>query len=212
MKSNKITSGVICALSIILGVLICDQIIKVWIKTTMRLHDSIHIADWFYLYFTENKGMAFGWNFIGTLFLASFRVIAVALMSYFLIKTIRRKYPLGFIACLSLVVAGASGNIFDNAFYGLIFTESTPFRISSLVPWGGGYSGFLMGHVVDMFYFPIIDTDWPDWFPLVGGEHFIFFSPIFNFADAAISCGGVALALFYRRYLVSFKEFDKKRN
>ena len=156
----------------------------------MPLHSSINmIGEWAILFFTENKGMAFGWDFIGTTFLTLFRVFAVVVLVLYMLQLIKRNFSLGYIVCVALVLAGATGNIIDNLFYGLIYSESTPC----------GYGGFLEGKVVDMFYFPIIDTTLPQWLPLKGGERFIFFSPIFNFADAAITCGGIAILLFYRK-------------
>ena len=189
------------SLFIIFAVLIIDQIIKIWVKTHMFWHDSIRITDWFFIYFTENNGMAFGMEFIGKLFLTSFRIVAVALIIWYLVKIIRQNLKTGYIVCISLILAGAIGNIIDCVFYGVIFSESTHGTIANFVPVGEGYSEWLYGKVVDMFYFPIIDTNWPEWMPFVGGEHFIFFSPIFNFADAAISCGIIALILFYSKYL-----------
>ncbi len=186
---------------IILLVLIIDQIIKIWVKTNMFWHESIRITDWFFIYFTENNGMAFGMEIIGKLFLTSFRIIAVALIIWYLIKIVKLNYKMGYIVCISLILAGAIGNIIDCVFYGVIFSESTHSSLASFVPIGEGYSEWFYGKVVDMFYFPIIDTNWPEWMPFVGGEHFIFFSPIFNFADAAISCGIIALILFYSKYL-----------
>lgn len=189
------------SLFIIFAVLIIDQIIKIWVKTHMFWHESIRITDWFFIYFTENNGMAFGMEFIGKLFLTSFRIVAVALIIWYLVKIIRQNLKTGYIVCISLILAGAIGNIIDCVFYGVIFSESTHGTIANFVPVGEGYSEWLYGKVVDMFYFPIIDTNWPEWMPFVGGEHFIFFSPIFNFADAAISCGIIALILFYSKYL-----------
>ena len=189
------------SLFIIFAVLIIDQIIKIWVKTHMFWHESIRITDWFFIYFTENNGMAFGMEFIGKLFLTSFRIVAVALIIWYLVKIIRQNLKTGYIVCISLILAGAIGNIIDCVFYGVIFSESTHGTIATFVPVGEGYSEWLYGKVVDMFYFPIIDTNWPEWMPFVGGEHFIFFSPIFNFADAAISCGIIALILFYSKYL-----------
>ncbi len=166
----------------------------------MPLHSSINmIGEWAILFFTENKGMAFGWDFIGTTFLTLFRVFAVVVLVLYMLQLIKRNFSLGYIVCVALVLAGATGNIIDNLFYGLIYSESTPWEAASLVPFGTGYGGFLEGKVVDMFYFPIIDTTLPQWLPLKGGERFIFFSPIFNFADAAITCGGIAILLFYRK-------------
>ncbi|MBQ8521028.1 MAG: lipoprotein signal peptidase [Bacteroides sp.] len=186
---------------IVFAVLIIDQIIKIWVKTHMFWHESIRITDWFFIYFTENNGMAFGMEIIGKLFLTTFRIVAVVLIIWYLIKIVKRNMKTGYIVCISLILAGAIGNIIDCVFYGVLFSESTHSSIATLVPLGEGYSEWFYGKVVDMFYFPIIDTHWPEWMPFVGGEHFIFFSPIFNFADAAISCGIIALVLFYSKYL-----------
>lgn len=186
---------------IVFAVIIIDQIIKIWVKTHMFWHESIRITDWFFIYFTENNGMAFGMEIIEKLFLTTFRIVAVALIIWYLIKIVKRNMKTGYIVCISLILAGAIGNIIDCVFYGVLFSESTHSSIATLVPLGEGYSEWFYGKVVDMFYFPIIDTHWPEWMPFVGGEHFIFFSPIFNFADAAISCGIIALVLFYSKYL-----------
>lgn len=200
MKMKYFTQGKLAAL-IIIAVLVIDQIIKIWVKTSMYMHESICITDWFYIYFTENNGMAFGMELFGKLFLTSFRVVAVCLIAWYLFRVVNKHYKTGYIVCLSLILSGAVGNIIDSIFYGEIFSESTRTQIASWVPLGEGYGSWLHGKVVDMFYFPIIDTNWPSWMPFVGGEHFIFFSPIFNFADAAISCGIIAMLLFYSRYL-----------
>ena len=204
-----LSKGQLSAL-IVFAVLIIDQIIKIWVKTHMYWHESIKVTDWFYIFFTENNGMAFGMEIIGKLFLTSFRLVAVALIIAYLAKVIKKNYKTGYIVCLSLILAGAIGNILDSVFYGVIFSESTHSAIAHLVPVGQGYADWLYGRVVDMFYFPIIDTNWPEWMPFVGGEHFIFFSPIFNFADAAISCGIIALLLFYSRYLSSETKKEAK--
>lgn len=169
----------------------------------MFLYERIRVTDWFYIYFTENEGMAFGMDFISTQILSVFRIVVVGVFVWLLAKVVRGRYPIGLLVCMSLIVAGAAGNIFDNSFYGLVFDESTPLEVASVVPMGSGYGQFLTGRVVDMFYFPLIDSYWPEWMPFVGGEHFVFFSAIFNFADAAISCGAVALLIFYHRYLQS---------
>lgn len=195
-----LTKGRLAAV-LVLAVLLVDQVIKIWVKTHMYWHDSIRITDWFYLFFTENNGMAFGMEVFGKLFLTTFRIVAVGFILYYLCKVVRRGAPTGFIVCLSLILAGALGNIIDCVFYGVVFSESTHASLATFVPPGEGYAPWLYGRVVDMFYFPLIETTWPDWMPWVGGEHFVFFSPIFNFADAAISCGIVALLLFYNKYL-----------
>lgn len=179
--------------------LIIDQVIKLAVKLNMRLYESIHVTDWFYIYFTENPGMAFGMEIFGKIFLTLFRIIAVGGFVYYLYKIRGKGFPRGYIACVALIIAGAAGNIIDCVFYGPLFSESTPYAVSELVPWGEGYAPLLKGKVVDMFYFPLVEWNWPDWLPFVGGEHFIFFSPIFNFADACISCAVIAVLLFYSK-------------
>lgn len=198
--NRLLTKGRI-AIIIIFAVLIIDQAIKIWIKTHMYWHESIRITDWFYIYFTENNGMAFGLELVGKLFLTLFRIVAVGGIGWYLYRIIKHKLKTGYIACFALILAGALGNIIDSVFYGEIFTASTTSQIAKFVPIGEGYATWFHGKVVDMFYFPIIETNWPQWMPFVGGDHFIFFSPIFNFADAAISCGIIALLLFYSKYL-----------
>lgn len=190
------------AILIAAGAVIIDQIIKVAVKLNMCLHESFSVCgDWFYIYFTENRGMAFGMELVGKLFLTSFRLVAVTFLIYYLYRVIRNTaFPTGYVATIALVVAGAMGNIIDSLFYGEIFTHSVG-RVASLVPFGEGYGEFMYGNVVDMFYFPLFSFDWPAWMPFVGGEHFIFFSPIFNFADACISCSIFAIILFYRNYI-----------
>ena len=200
LMKRILTKGQLSIL-IVFAVLVIDQFIKIWVKTHMFWHESIRITDWFFIYFTENNGMAFGMEIIGKLFLTTFRIVAVALIIMYLIKIVKQNLKTGSIVCISLILAGAIGNIIDCVFYGVLFSESTHSSIATLVPIGEGYSEWFYGKVVDMFYFPIIDTHWPEWMPIVGGEHFIFFSPIFNFADAAISCGIIALILFYGKYL-----------
>lgn len=190
------------AVGIMLAVFVIDQIIKVAVKTNMHLYESIEVTDWFQIYFIENRGMAFGMDFIGTTFLSIFRIIAIIVFCVLLVRIIRRRLPIGLIACVSLVVAGAMGNIIDNFCYGMIFSESTPFQISSLVGWGEGYGQMMSGRVVDMFYFPLFT--WPEWMPWVGGD--VFFGAVFNFADAAISCGAVAILIFYNKYIIDKKE------
>ena len=203
-----LTKGQLSAL-IVIAVLIIDQIIKIWVKTNMYWHESIKITDWFYIYFTENNGMAFGMEIFNKIFLTSFRIIAAIAITWLLRQYVKKDYKTGFLVCVSLILAGAIGNIIDCVFYGEIFSESTHSLIAQFVPFGEGYSDWFYGKVVDMFYFPLIETNWPEWMPLVGGEHFIFFSPIFNFADAAISCGIIALILFYGKYLGNIMENHK---
>ena len=203
-----LTKGQLSAL-IVFAVLIIDQIIKIWVKTNMYWHESIKITDWFYIYFTENNGMAFGMEIFNKFFLTGFRIIAAIAITWLLVQYVKKNYKTGFLVCVSLILAGAIGNIIDCVFYGEIFSESTHSLIAQFVPIGEGYSDWFYGKVVDMFYFPLIETNWPEWMPFVGGEHFIFFSPIFNFADAAISCGIIALILFYGKYLGNIMEDHK---
>ena len=192
------------ALSTILfiAVLVADQIIKVCVKTGLYLAERIEITSWFQLVFVENTGMAFGWELYGgKLFLTLFRILAVCFIGWFIHKEIRRGRPMGYIVCLTLVMAGAAGNIIDCLFYGLIFNNPPYPLVAEFVPWDMGYGELLYGRVVDMFYFPLVEWDMPEWVPVYGGEHCVFFSPVFNFADAAISCGIVALILFYHKIL-----------
>ncbi|MDE6172921.1 lipoprotein signal peptidase [uncultured Bacteroides sp.] len=209
--SRYLTKGRI-ALLVIFSVLIIDQVIKVYIKTHMYWHESIRVTDWFYIYFTENNGMAFGMEIFGKLFLSLFRIVAVTAIGWYLARIIKQGLKTGYIVCISLILTGALGNIIDSMFYGVLFSESTHSQIASFMPEGGGYASFFYGKVVDMFYFPIIETNWPQWMPFVGGEHFIFFSPIFNFADAAISCGIIALLLFYSKYLNDYSYHVTKKS
>lgn len=199
MKKNRVKFRSWIAVLVAVSAIVIDQVIKVAVKLNMYLHESFSVCgDWFYIYFTENKGMAFGMELGGKLFLTSFRLVAVSLLGYYLYRIIRNtKFPVGYIVSIALVFAGAMGNIIDSLFYGEIFTHSMG-RVASLVPFGEGYGDFLYGAVVDMFYFPLFSFDWPAWMPFVGGQHFIFFSPIFNFADACISCSIVSILLFYR--------------
>ena len=185
---------------LIIVLVIIDQALKIWIKTHFQLHESIEITPWFYLYFTENPGMAFGIEVIGKLFLTLFRIVAVGFIGYYLYKLVKANYKFGFIACVSMVLAGAMGNIIDSIFYGVIFNHSYG-QVATFMPAEGGYASWLHGKVVDMFYFPLIETTFPDWLPIWGGQEFIFFRPIFNLADSAICVGVFSLLLFYRHTL-----------
>ncbi len=191
--------GAVC---IVMLLLILDQALKIWIKTNLQLHESIEITPWFYLYFTENPGMAFGIEVIGKLFLTLFRIVAVGFIGYYLYKLVKEQYKFGFIACVSLVLAGAIGNIIDSVFYGVVFDHSYG-QVATFMPPGGGYGEWLHGKVVDMFYFPLIDTILPDWVPVWGGQQFVFFRPIFNLADSAICAGVFLLLICYRRTLAN---------
>lgn len=178
----------------------------------MALHESIHVTDWFYIAFIENNGMAFGMQLGSKIVLSLFRVAAITALGYYIWLEVKRNARTGYIVCLAMVLAGAVGNLIDCMFYGLVFNASSPYYLSYFVPFGTGYAPFLMGKVVDMFYFPLIETDWPAWVPFVGGDHFVFFSPVFNFADASISVSVVLLLLFYRQEIskISFRQSDEK--
>lgn len=182
-----------------LFILITDQWIKVAVKTGMYMYERIHVTDWFYILFTENRGMAFGLELMDKYLLTSFRVFAVSFLAWYITRHIRRGIEWGFLICLVSILAGAAGNIIDCLFYGLIFNNPPAPMVAEFVPWGTGYETFMQGRVVDMFYFPLVEWDWPSWLPYIGGNHFVFFSPIFNFADACISCGVIALLLFYHK-------------
>ena len=192
------------------AVLLIDQILKIWIKTNMALGDEFSVmGNWFIIHFVENNGMAFGFEFggeYGKIFLSLFRVAAVFGIGYYILKLVRKDIPMGFIACVSLIFAGAIGNIIDSAFYGLIFSDSYG-QVATMFPKEGGYATFLHGRVVDMFYFPLISGIYPDWVPWVGGTDFQFFRPVFNIADSAISVGIFSIILFYRK---EFSELTSK--
>lgn len=196
------------AIVLVLGLLVIDQIIKITVKTHMALHESLRVTNWFYITFIENNGMAYGMQLGSKLLLSLFRVVAIAALCYYLWLQVKKKARWGYVAVLSMVLAGAAGNLIDCMFYGLCFNESSPYYLSYFVNFGSGYAPFLMGKVVDMFYFPLIVTTWPQWVPVWGGSEFVFFSPVFNFADASISVGVVLLLLFFRKEIstLSFKQ------
>ena len=191
--NNRGNKGLM-AVCIVIAILVIDQVIKILVKTNMCLHDSIEI-------FVENSGMAYGMIFINKIVLSLFRIVAVSVIGYYIWLQVKENARRGYIICLAMIMAGAAGNIFDCMFYGLFFTKSTLYEPSYLVALGEGYAPFLQGKVVDMFYFPLIETTLPDWLPIWGGQPYVFFSPVFNFADACISVGVVLLLLLYRKEL-----------
>lgn len=181
-------------------VLILDQWLKFYIKTHFTLGQSVQVfGNWFELHFTENPGMAFGLSFGGNwgkILLTSFRILASILIVYYIRSLIKEHAKSGLIILVSLILAGALGNIIDSVLYGVLFNESTYHTTAEFLPKSGGYAPLLMGKVVDMLYFPLIDTFWPDWVPIVGGDRFQFFRPVFNIADSAISIGVFSIILF----------------
>jgi signal peptidase II len=199
----KISNGAKAVLLIVL-VLLIDQIVKIQIKTTMTIGESIPVfGNWFQIRFIENPGMAFGLDIPGKWgkpVLTLFRIIAVVAIGWYLNQLITKKVSTGLILCIALIMAGATGNIIDSVFYGLIFNESTYFTVATMFPEGGGYAPFLYGKVVDMLYFPIINGHFPQWFPFKAGEEFLFFRPIFNLADTSISVGILTILVFQKRF------------
>ncbi len=195
---------------LIVAVLLIDQLSKFWIKLNMTLGQEFRVfGDWFIIHFTENNGMAFGMEFggeFGKLALSLFRIVAVVMIGYGLHYMIRHKYNQGFILCVGLILAGALGNIIDSTFYGAIFSESTWYDKAVFMPEAGGYSSLFHGKVVDMLYFPIVKGQFPAWIPVWGGEDFLFFRPVFNVADTAITLGVILILIFQKRY---FKEDPK---
>jgi len=190
-------------LGIIFFILLADQVLKIWVKTSFSLGDEIVVfKNWFILHFVENNGMAFGFEFAGEygkMILSIFRIVAVIAIGWYLFKLAKNKtIPFGFLASIALIFSGAIGNIIDSLFYGMIFNHSYG-QIADIFPDGGGYSSFLHGRVVDMFYFPILQFQIPEWFPVRGGTDFIFFRPVFNIADSSITVGIFSILLFYRK-------------
>ncbi len=192
------------SLLLIFSILIVDQIVKIIVKTTMIHGEEIPVlGNWFRIHFLENNGMAFGMEWggkTGKAALSIFRMIAIAVISWYLMGLIRKKANLGLILSVSAIIAGAAGNLIDSAFYGMIFSESWH-APAVLFPDGGGYSSFLQGRVVDMLYFPIIDTTWPDWSPIKPGQSFVFFRPVFNLADTSITTGVLSILVFQKKFL-----------
>jgi len=200
-------------------VLLIDQSVKFWIKTHMMLGQEHRIiGDWFIIHFTENPGMAFGMKFggsFGKMLLSIFRIVAVFGIGWYLIHLVKTKAKLGFVLSIALILAGAVGNILDSAFYGLFFDKGLVYD-PSLNDWtpyfgqaqlgGSGYAGFLRGSVVDMLYFPIIKGHYPSWIPFVGSEQFVFFRPVFNIADSAITVGVLIILLFQKRFFKHERE------
>lgn len=201
----RLTPGKQVAL-IVFMLLLIDQAVKIWIKTHMTIGESIPVfGNWFQIYFIENNGMAFGMQFggaIGKFFLTALRLVLIGVIIYYVKKLIESGSSRAFLTGVALILVGAIGNVIDSMFYGILFSESNFTQVAALFPECGGYAPFMFGKVVDMLYFPIIDTTLPQWFPFKGGEQFIFFRPIFNIADSCITIGVFYLLLFKRKELI----------
>jgi signal peptidase II len=199
---------------LIAAIILVDQVLKIWIKTHYPTGEVTRMMgmDWARLHFIENPGMAWGWKFgneTGKMILTLFRLAAVIFGTWYLGRIVKQHYKTGFIICASLIYAGALGNLIDSMFYGMIFDKGLHYdaSINDYISYSGvagfsgdGYSSFLHGSVVDMLYFPMFEGNFPKWFPWIGGEHYEFFGPIFNIADASISIGVITLLLFQKRF------------
>jgi len=194
------------ALLILFLLLFIDQAVKIWVKTHMLIGQEYRVfGDWFYIHYTENNGMAFGMELggsIGKLILSIFRLVAIVAIGWYLVSIVKSEASTGLVVAVTFILAGAIGNIIDCIFYGKIFSESF-YQIAKIFPAEGGYAGILHGRVVDMLYFPLIESHFPRWLPIWGGEEFVFFRPIFNIADSCITIGVFIIILFQKKF---FKE------
>ena len=204
----KISNGKLAALIIAL-VIVIDQAVKIWVKTHFYIHEEVQVTSWFRLLFVENNGMAFGMELGSKLLLTLFRIVASIAFIYYLWRLRNRSdIPRGYVVCIALITSGALGNVIDCIAYGLIFNAPAPPQVAQMFPPDGGYGTLFNGRVVDMFYFPLCEWNWPQWMPWIGGDHFVFFQPVFNVADAALSVSVILLILFYARYLADGKTGD----
>ena len=186
------------AVVLLISIILIDQVSKIIVKTNMSLHECIDIFSWFKIVFIENNGMAYGMEIGSKLLLSVLRVLLIAVLAHYLVIQVKENAKWGYITCLVMILAGAIGNMIDGMFYGLMFSASTTYTVAELVEFGHGYSSFMTGKVVDMLHFPLIDTQLPEWLPIWGGDDYVFFSPVFNFADSCISVGVVALLIWFR--------------
>lgn len=206
----KLSKGKLATLIIIL-VIVADQVSKICVKTSFYYGEQIYITEWFRLYFIENNGMAYGMEIGSKLLLTLFRIVAVSLFVYYIAKICKLDtFKRGYIACLSLITAGAIGNVIDCVFYGVIFNNPPAPEVATFLSEGGGYAPLFYGRVVDMLYFPMVSWNWPEWVPFIGGDYYLFFSPIFNIADATLCVGVAILILFYTKSLA--QSLDSKKS
>ena len=186
------------AVVLLISIILIDPVSKIIVQTHMSLHECIDIFSWFKIVFIENNGMAYGMEIGSKLLLSALRVLLIAVLAHYLVIQVKENAKWGYITCLVMILAGAIGNMIDGMFYGLMFSASTTYTVAELVEFGHGYSSFMTGKVVDMLHFPLIDTQLPEWLPIWGGDDYVFFSPVFNFADSCISVGVVALLIWFR--------------
>ena len=190
--------------TIILAVILIDQAVKIWVKTHFFIGEQVDVTSWFKILFIENNGMAFGMEMGSKLLLTWFRIIAVTAFCYYLYKIHdKTDIPRGYVACIAMITAGAAANAIDCIAYGQIFNAPQPPQVATLFPPEGGYATLFNGKVVDMLYFPLFQWNWPEWIPYIGGQHAIFFQPVFNIADAALTTSVATLIIFYRNQLAA---------
>jgi len=210
--NRRLSNGKLAAVVIAL-IIIIDQAIKIWVKTHFYYGEEVSVTSWFKILFIENNGMAFGMEIGSKLLLTVFRIVAVVAFLYYLWHIRHRQdLPIGYVICIAMITAGAAGNVIDCIAYGKLFNAPPPPEVAQIFPTDGGYASWLNGRVVDMLYFPLCEWNWPNWLPHIGGEHFVFFQPIFNIADASLSVSVVVLILFYARYLTMSTSFSKAKN
>ena len=203
---KKFSNGWLATVIIAVAILL-DQAVKIWVKTHFYYGEQVEVTSWFKILFIENNGMAFGMELGSKTVLTWLRIIFSILFIYYLYRIRRRTdLPRGFVSCVALITAGAIGNVIDCVAYGQIFNAPAAPQVAQLFPPEGGYASLFNGKVVDMLYFPLCEWDWPSWVPGVGGEHFLFFQPIFNIADACLTTSIIVLILFYSRHLSSDKK------
>lgn len=206
---KKLSNGWLATIIIVVAIIL-DQVTKIWVKTHFYYGEQVDVTSWFKIFFIENNGMAFGMELGSKIILTWLRIIFSALFIYYLIKIRRRTdLPKGFVACIAFITAGAIGNVIDCIAYGQIFNDPMAPQVAQFLPSEGGYASIFNGKVVDMLYFPLCEWDWPQWMPGVGGEHYLFFQPVFNIADACLTTSIIVLILFYSKYLAGEKKSDK---
>ena len=209
---KKINNGWLAAIIIVIAIIV-DQATKIWVKTHFYYGEAVDVTSWFKILFIENNGMAFGMELGSKPVLTTLRIIFSILFLIYLYRIRNREdLPRGFVACVALITAGAIGNVIDCIAYGQIFNDPIAPQVAQFMPQGGGYASLFNGKVVDMLYFPLCEWDWPAWMPGIGGNHFLFFQPIFNVADACLTTSIIVLILFYNKFLTSDKKKDSEQD